>query len=97
MLIAAGSPPLTRGILIAVADAASTVWFTPAHAGNTPIIEKAVGAEKVHPRSRGEYLASMPIGLLSMGSPPLTRGILILCGLQKERVRFTPAHAGNTI
>ena len=75
MLIAAGSPPLTRGILIAVADAASTVWFTPAHAGNTKLLTPALIQHTVHPRSRGEYSWDTPLWMQLLGSPPLTRGI----------------------
>ena len=31
-----------------------------------------------------------------MGSPPLTRGILYVDSVEKDHIRFTPAHAGNT-
>ena len=31
-----------------------------------------------------------------LGSPPLTRGILLYKGLGVEGYGFTPAHAGNT-
>ena len=51
---------------------------------------------KVHPRSRGEYSPAGNFLFLELGSPPLTRGILFPQQWMKSRLRFTPAHAGNT-
>ena len=51
-----GSPPLTRGIH----QNHALYWlyerFTPAHAGNTMAFDKKKYIQKVHPRSRGEYI-----------------------------------------
>ena len=53
-------------------------------------------SEKVHPRSRGEYLPRpWSIGL-NPGSSPLTRGILDVSKRHGVSTGFIPAHAGNT-
>ena len=71
-----GSPPLTRGIRwrrwrIPIPDG-----FTPAHAGNTWCSACWLQYRQVHPRSRGEYGIQSGTSKLTLGSPPLTRGIL---------------------
>ena len=71
--------------------------FTPAHAGNTPFLEKNNSCYEVHPRSRGEYLQNPNHLYKCLGSPPLTRGILTGVKEKYPAARFTPAHAGNTI
>ena len=72
-----GSPPLTRGIPSRKLSGISCSRFTPAHAGNT--VSTAVKAAKagVHPRSRGEYKVKKYRENSPVGSPPLTRGILL--------------------
>ena len=50
----------------------------------------------VHPRSRGEYFIAEKPSVAMEGSPPLTRGIHSYMAGICYRVRFTPAHAGNT-
>ena len=91
-----GSPPLTRGILRLISSGCSTVRFTPAHAGNTLYLCFRSTGPEVHPRSRGEYVSLHKCGVSALGSPPLTRGILLWLFLPSFRKRFTPAHAGNT-
>ena len=34
---------------------------------------------------------------MAVGSPPLTRGIPLLIHYVNDQLRFTPAHAGNTL
>ena len=70
-----GSPPLTRGILLAFALTASSLRFTPAHAGNTYYASVSGIEGEVHPRSRGEYRSEYAYIIGYLGSPPLTRGI----------------------
>ena len=91
-----GSPPLTRGIPILFFGIYRMYRFTPAHAGNTKSLHQKSIIPKVHPRSRGEYLSCCLDMLHEIGSPPLTRGILLLFILFIASPRFTPAHAGNT-
>ena len=72
-----GSPPLTRGIQIDLTVNTPSTGFTPAHAGNTRSNPLMGFLTWVHPRSRGEYLIIFLVECLKIGSPPLTRGILI--------------------
>ena len=94
---ALGSPPLTRGILLWLFLPSFRKRFTPAHAGNTRSIMRMIEANRVHPRSRGEYGIQHRDFRTTQGSPPLTRGILLFLFALLIELRFTPAHAGNTI
>ena len=68
----------------------------PAHAGKTAFQEANGGLEMAHPRSRGENLAALPVGLDTYGSSPLTRG-KHRRGAGSWRIRrLIPAHAGKT-
>ena len=91
-----GSPPLTRGIHSYMAGICYRVRFTPAHAGNTLHSSIHSVPSWVHPRSRGEYVIPARLAIRMIGSPPLTRGILIVRASYPYTIRFTPAHAGNT-
>ena len=91
-----GSPPLTRGILCILPFILCPAGFTPAHAGNTNSCMYDDCSNKVHPRSRGEYVIPARLAIRMIGSPPLTRGILIVRASYPYTIRFTPAHAGNT-
>ena len=71
--------------------------FIPAHAGNTVPYGHVPGLCQVHPRSRGEYDGVITSIGLNLGSPPLTRGILGSTVSSTSSMRFTPAHAGNTL
>ena len=92
-----GSPPLTRGIPVAILLVEAMIRFTPAHAGNTLISPSLPLPVKVHPRSRGEYCIIIDLNCLIVGSPPLTRGIQSGTEVKGARLGFTPAHAGNTL
>ena len=91
-----GSSPLTRGIQSPMGMFPAYARFTPAHAGNTRSMISQKHSSKVHPRSRGEYIARRRNNGDWVGSPPLTRGILRLIYFKFIVRRFTPAHAGNT-
>ena len=54
-LLALGSPPHTRGILLCKLRVVFAEGFTPAYAGNTEVGYKAFLLAGVHPRIRGEY------------------------------------------
>ena len=58
---------------------------------------RSTSGSGVHPRSRGEYRISHTEIMEKSGSPPLTRGILIVRASYPYTIRFTPAHAGNTL
>ena len=92
-----GSPPLTRGIQTGENFEYTSSRFTPAHAGNTRLFFLKSCLPEVHPRSRGEYPAEEDPERFWQGSPPLTRGILPGRRQIQSGLRFTPAHAGNTL
>ena len=70
-----GSPPLARGILLGDQFCRHTPGITPACAGNTLCVIKAVSVAWDHPRLRGEYTLRNKSSFRCMGSPPLARGI----------------------
>ena len=92
-----GSPPLTRGIQLPIEPPNGLPGFTPAHAGNTESVPAMFLQAQVHPRSRGEYILEGKYFCSRIGSPPLTRGILGSTVSSTSSMRFTPAHAGNTL
>ncbi len=92
----AGSSPHTRG----TPPRGSRSWgffrFIPAHAGNTCQRTTCARRRSVHPRTRGEHHQAIAHGGGVCGSSPHTRGTLIPHGRGGLRLRFIPAHAGNT-
>ena len=84
------------GIRLADSVHLHDMGFIPAHAGNTVPYGHVPGLCQVHPRSRGEYDGVITSIGLNLGSPPLTRGILLHAVEISRSCRFTPAHAGNT-
>ena len=91
-----GSPPLTRGTLSLKFGKKFRKRITPAYAGNTIFLSGDTARYEDHPRLRGEHFAtSLAAGSVG-GSPPLTRGTLIALRVFFEKVRITPAYAGNT-
>ena len=91
-----GSPPHTRGTPHCLYCTCISHGITPAYAGNTPeTIMERLGIED-HPRIRGEHLATVTSLDLIPGSPPHTRGTLLLQRWTRQSRRITPAYAGNT-
>ena len=93
---ATGSPPLTRGIHIGLADENKIVGITPAYAGNTMGCIRSCLTRWDHPRLRGEYPDTRKKCSFSPGSPPLTRGIQMQRKSNINAGGITPAYAGNT-
>ena len=91
-----GSPPHTRGIPMTAPRQTRCRGFTPAYAGNTHDSPSANAMQRVHPRIRGEYCLCSGLFSRTLGSPPHTRGIPSIRRRNFERLRFTPAYAGNT-
>ena len=99
MIFTSGSPPHTRGIPFHRVSRAPHLGFTPAYAGNTLFLCLILRVYLVHPRIRGEYRKSTTDSAILRGSPPHTRGILLLISSRLKpwlMYRFTPAYAGNT-
>ena len=91
-----GSSPLSRGIPDYLRKPSVARRIIPALAGNTILIFVPDGQVTDHPRSRGEYTRkAAPLGA-SVGSSPLSRGILRHPVTLPRWPRIIPALAGNT-
>ena len=95
-LNAQGSPPRVRGKDTGAAAEAQRTGITPAHAG------KSFGAFnhrlniQDHPRTRGEKLRLQTPTPGVKGSPPHTRGKVVVLGHPFVVLGITPAHAGKS-
>ena len=90
-----GSSPLTRGTHAQDLTACFNQRFIPAYAGNSPMSFTRQCAVPVHPRLRGE-LATDTVSVTG-GSSPLTRGTQQETFGARQRPRFIPAYAGNSL
>ena len=91
-----GSPPLTRGKAVM---AKVRVWLsriTPAYAGKSAPCGAAPDFMPDHPRLRGEKGGGGGSGVFHGGSPPLTRGKVLLPRQADYSRRITPAYAGKS-
>ena len=70
--------------------------FIPAGAGNTAGGHASRRPLPVHPRWRGEHVASASMPASLDGSSPLARGTRALKQRIERQRRFIPAGAGNT-
>ena len=93
---AAGSSPLSRGILTSVVWEAAPTRIIPALAGNTSQSGASSASAPDHPRSRGEYWGLPPWGVIHQGSSPLSRGIHRWGFPNIPGGGIIPALAGNT-
>ena len=93
---ATGSSPLSRGIRDGTVVERFTTRIIPALAGNTRRSTGLSSELKDHPRSRGEYFGPRSEMAATIGSSPLSRGILGTAPLTLWRMRIIPALAGNT-
>ena len=91
-----GSPPLTRGPQVDGLDLDLAGRITPAHAGTTGYDFRTIRHYEDHPRSRGDHIIKDSANRLAPGSPPLTRGPLVLARTTTILHGITPAHAGTT-
>ena len=91
-----GSSPLTRGKQRRVDASRARAGLIPAHAGKTPLRNKACAGEGAHPRSRGENVVTCCHAAAGAGSSPLTRGKHLPCLGTSGRSGLIPAHAGKT-
>ncbi len=91
-----GSPPRTRGALQSTRDSHAAWRITPAYAGSTCAAPASASHSGDHPRVRGEHKMSENHSNIGRGSPPRTRGALVVLGRPRQRVGITPAYAGST-
>ena len=70
--------------------------FIPAHAGNSASILAARSTPSVHPRACGEQRGAVHRAHVSGGSSPRMRGTGANQRERVRRLRFIPAHAGNS-
>ena len=92
-----GSSPLARGTPRRRGLAAGGGRFIPARAGNTMASATIPRYLPVHPRSRGEHAAPVSNIQQAVGSSPLARGTPGRVKSRRDRRRFIPARAGNTV
>ena len=92
-----GSSPRARGTPIQDRSSAAPRRFIPACAGNTSPIEDQYSIDPVHPRVRGEHLTRNEAQAHFRGSSPRARGTQFVPHPFRERCRFIPACAGNTV
>ena len=91
-----GSSPLTRGKHGAEPGESLDQGLIPARAGKTDEEPRRGGAQRAHPRSRGENVPVWFRAVSGRGSSPLARGKLASCSFVSTRPRLIPAHAGKT-
>ena len=96
VLVAVGSSPLSRGILMTTATEITTARIIPALAGNTENRQDGQVTYEDHPRSRGEYPRKAAALPAHWGSSPLSRGIRGHCRERSFHEGIIPALAGNT-
>ena len=91
-----GSSPRMRGTRPALGIVFDAPRFIPAHAGNTGEESWWAYRYPVHPRACGEHCLRHFFKCFEHGSSPRMRGTLLLVNMEKLKLRFIPAHAGNT-
>ena len=92
-----GSPPPTRGKLFCLTSVFFCARITPAYAGKTDMTRFYSIPRGDHPRLRGENRFLPQSKWRWKGSPPPTRGKLLVPRCALFAPRITPAYAGKTI
>ena len=92
-----GSPPHTRGAGMTEKPLKSNHRITPAYAGSSDLAAILQGADRDHPRIRGEQILSLRSDCNVWGSPPHTRGAVRVDILVQDTGGITPAYAGSSL
>ena len=92
-----GSSPLARGLPQCCRKTGARPRIIPARAGFTRSRAWRHRESSDHPRSRGVYLAGVPVEQVADGSSPLARGLQLVTARELPLVRIIPARAGFTI
>ena len=90
-----GSSPRARGTVSVAERRRVRPRFIPASAGNGTMMASTPLRTPVHPRERGERVASPSTSPAHCGSSPRARGTAGCLPTGKLPVRFIPASAGN--
>ena len=93
----AGSSPHARGTHAGVLPGLIRSRFIPACAGNTLSSRVELLLLTVHPRMRGEHVNGYLATAETYGSSPHARGTHHRIRFRRNRRRFIPACAGNTL
>ena len=93
---AAGSSPRMRGTVPADVYVLLVERFIPAHAGNRARPHARPPGSAVHPRACGEQPRNVKVKRGICGSSPRMRGTVAGKHGAELRLRFIPAHAGNS-
>ena len=91
-----GSPPHTRGKGDVRRRAPVAGGITPAHAGKSAPQSHWHSQRKDHPRTRGEKSRRNLVRRRLIGSPPHTRGKVLVTQHSEKFTGITPAHAGKS-
>ena len=92
-----GSSPRVRGLRGNVMVIALRHGIIPARAGFTVITDAPERGGQDHPRACGVYLSNSPTTIMSIGSSPRVRGLLVRQLLRQIELRIIPARAGFTM
>ena len=90
------SSPHTRGAPAALLDPARRRRIIPAYAGSTRGTILRLGADRDHPRIRGEHISALISRLDRLGSSPHTRGARLATAGAAGGRGIIPAYAGST-
>ena len=91
-----GSSPLARGLRVVCNGGMCRLRIIPARAGFTVLLLAHDRVVPDHPRSRGVYIADLPLEDRLLGSSPLARGLRQRGALREGRGGIIPARAGFT-
>ena len=91
-----GSSPLARGLPLPGGDYGCDIRIIPARAGFTPPTPTRARRRRDHPRSRGVYAGYPFDRMVSSGSSPLARGLLLHHPRHDQERGIIPARAGFT-
>ncbi len=91
-----GSSPHTRGALMRFPADEDAVGIIPAYAGSTHISQDPCGANRDHPRIRGEHRNFRFPAMARIGSSPHTRGARNARLIADVGAGIIPAYAGST-
>ena len=91
-----GSPPRGRGKDYSNCSKKLRFGITPAWAGKSRSVPSPAGSYEDHPRVGGEKVRHPNTQAPELGSPPRGRGKALVCSVEPNATRITPAWAGKS-